>query len=98
MASPTLLLLRSRMNRRSFLAAASLAVSGSLKSGSSLGVDAAPMLVEYEVATFSDAEGWLLLVDDDLAGNSDWLAGTLTYDFRQGATLLAIDNRLEYLR
>jgi hypothetical protein len=59
---------------------------------------AASYLVEYEVAAFADAEGWLLLMDDDVAGRSDWQDGVLTYDFRQGAAYLGIDNRLDPLR
>ncbi len=55
-------------------------------------------LADYTVATFTDAEGWLLVEDDDVAGISDWRRGTLTYDFRHGATYLGIANRLEGLR
>ena len=47
-------------------------------------------LVDYAIAAFSDAEGWLLLADDDMAGKSDWKNGVLTYDFRQGASFVGI--------
>ncbi len=53
---------------------------------------------EYTVASFSDAEGWLLFEDDDVAGNSDWKGGVLTYDFRAGATYVGIANRLDAFR
>lgn len=55
-------------------------------------------LAEYTVATFADAEGWLLVEDDDVAGVSDWREGYLTYDFRHGATSLGIADRLDVLR
>ncbi len=54
--------------------------------------------VEYRIASFDETEGWLLSIDDDVAGGTDWRDGTLTYDFRRGAQALAIENRLETLR
>jgi hypothetical protein len=35
---------------------------------------------------------------DDVAGNRDWTGGVLTYDFRYGAVVLGITNRLDMLR
>ncbi len=83
------------LNRRDVLAmAVALPTAGRLLAPQ----DEPSYLVEYTVATFADAEGWLLVADDDVAGASDWRSGDLTYDFRHGATYLGISNRLDTLR